>query len=63
MLTGCVLAHLLGYYLSVTFELPRLNLYYLLAGVVVLWVVGLASALVPARRAALVSPAIATRTV
>lgn len=63
VLTGCVLALLLGYYLSVTFELPRLNLYYLLAGVVVLWVVGLASALVPARRAALVSPAIATRTV
>jgi putative ABC transport system permease protein len=61
--TGCVLALLLGYWLSTTFELPRLNLYYLVAGVVVLWVVGLASALVPARRASLVSPAIATRTV
>ena len=29
---GCVLALLLGYWLSTTFELPRLKLYYLLAG-------------------------------
>ena len=63
VLVGCVLALVLGYWLSTTFELPRLNLYYLVAGVAVLWVVGLAAALVPARRAALVSPAIATRTV
>jgi putative ABC transport system permease protein len=63
VLVGCVLALVLGYWLSTTFELPRLNLYYLVAGVAVLWGVGLAAALVPARRAALVSPAIATRTV
>ena len=61
--SGCVLALVLGYWLSTTFELPRLKLYYLVAGVVVLWAVGLAAALVPARRASLVSPAIATRTV
>jgi putative ABC transport system permease protein len=60
---GCVLALLLGYWLSMTFELPRLKLYYLVLGVVVLWVVSLVAALRPARRAALVSPAIATRTV
>jgi putative ABC transport system permease protein len=60
---GCVLALLLGYWLSTTFELPRLKLYYLLLGVVVLWTVSVLAALRPARRASLVSPAIATRTV
>ena len=63
VLLGCVLALLLGYCLSSMFELPRLKLYYLVAGVVVLWVVGQAAALWPARRAARVSPAVATRTV
>jgi putative ABC transport system permease protein len=63
VVTGCVLALLLGYWLSTTFELPRLNLYYLVGGVVVLWIVSLAAALRPARRASMVSPAIATRTV
>ena len=63
VVTGCVLALLLGYWLSTTFELPRLKLYYLLGGVLVLWVVSLAAAFRPARRASMVSPAIATRTV
>lgn len=60
---GCLLALLLGYWLSTTFELPRLKLYYLVFGALGLWVVGLAATLVPARRAAAVSPAVATRTV
>jgi len=60
---GCVLALVLGYWLSTTFELPRLKLYYLVFGVAGLWVVSLAAALRPARRASMVSPAIATRTV
>jgi putative ABC transport system permease protein len=60
---GCVLALLLGYWLSTMFELPRLKLYYLVAGVAVLWAIGLTAALWPARRAARVSPAVATRTV
>jgi putative ABC transport system permease protein len=60
---GCVLALVLGYWLSTTFELPRLKLYYLVFGVVILWTVSLAAALRPARRASVVSPAIATRTV
>jgi putative ABC transport system permease protein len=60
---GCVLALLLGYWLSTVFELPRLKLYYLVGGAVGLWLLSLAAALRPARRAARVSPAIATRTV
>jgi len=63
VLTGCVLALLLGFWLSTTFELPRLKLYYLVGGVAVLWAIGLAAAWMPARRAARVSPAVATRTV
>jgi putative ABC transport system permease protein len=60
---GCILALLLGYWLSTTFELPRLKLYYLVFGVMGLWSVSLAAAFRPARRASMVSPAIATRTV
>jgi len=63
VVVGCVLALLLGYWLSTTFELPRLKLYYLVVGAGVLWVVSLVAALRPARRASMVSPAIATRTV
>jgi putative ABC transport system permease protein len=63
VVVGCVLALVLGFWLSSVFELPRLKLYYLVAGVLALWTVGLAAALWPARRAARVSPAVATRTV
>ncbi|HET9693394.1 MAG TPA: FtsX-like permease family protein [Steroidobacteraceae bacterium] len=63
VVAGCVLALVLGYWLSTTFELPRLKLYYLVGGALGLWLVSLAAALRPARRASLVSPAIATRTV
>jgi len=63
VLVGCVLALGLGAELSVMFQLPRLPLYYLAFGVVVLWLIGLGATLYPARRAASVAPAIATRTV
>jgi len=63
VVAGCVLALALGYWLSTAFELPRLNLYYLVAGVLALWIISLAAALWPARRASMVSPAVATRTV
>jgi putative ABC transport system permease protein len=63
VVAGCLLALLLGYWLSTAFELPRLNLYYLVAGVLGLWIVSLVAALWPARRASMVSPAVATRTV
>lgn len=63
VLAGCVLALGLGYWLSAQFELPRLPLWYLVGGVAALWTVGLGAAMVPARRASHVSPAVATRTV
>jgi putative ABC transport system permease protein len=63
VVVGCVLALALGYWLSTQFELPRLPLWYMVGGVLALWVVGLGAAMIPARRAALVSPAVATRTV
>jgi putative ABC transport system permease protein len=63
VVTGCVLALALGYWLSRLFELPRLPLYYLVGGALALWAIGLGAALVPSRRAARVSPAVATRTV
>jgi putative ABC transport system permease protein len=62
-LSGCALALAAGMYLAVTYELPRLPLFYLVGGVVLLWTIGLLAVLVPARRAASISPAVATRTV
>jgi putative ABC transport system permease protein len=44
-----------------TYELPRLPWYYLPIGAVALWVLGQLAVLWPARRAAAVPPAIATR--
>lgn len=63
VLVGCTLALALGSRLSVMFRIPRLPLYYLAFGVVALWLIGLGASLLPARRAASVAPAIATRTV
>lgn len=62
-LLGSVLALAVGYWLTLHYSLPRLDLGYLLAGVVVLWLIGLLAAWQPARRAASVAPSVATRTV
>lgn len=63
VLAGCALALAVGYWLSVRYDLPRLDLYYLVAGVIFLWIVGELAAWQPARRAASVPPSVATRTV
>lgn len=60
---GCGMALAIGYWLSVQYELPRLDLYYLVGGVLAVWLIGLAAAWQPARRASAISPAVATRTV
>ncbi|MCW0378444.1 putative ABC transporter permease YknZ [Xanthomonas sacchari] len=65
--TGIVLGMLLAYaanlYLMSAYELPRLPLWYLPVGAVVLWLLGQLAVLPPARRAAAVPPAVATRSV
>jgi putative ABC transport system permease protein len=60
---GCTLALAAGIKLSTLYEMRRLPLYYLVGGVLLLWIVGLLAVLVPARRAASISPAVATRAI
>jgi putative ABC transport system permease protein len=63
VLVGCGMALGVGYWLSNQFDLPRLDLYYLVGGVAGLWAIGQLAAWQPALRAARVSPAMATRSV
>jgi putative ABC transport system permease protein len=63
VVVGCCLALGIGFWLSTEYQLPRLNLYYLVGGVLGLWVVGQVAAWQPSLRAAKVSPAMATRNV
>jgi putative ABC transport system permease protein len=60
---GCGLALAAGHWLATQYELPRLDLYYLVAGVAGLWLVGQLAAWQPSLKAAKVSPAMATRNV
>jgi putative ABC transport system permease protein len=60
---GSALALAVGYWLSLQYKLPRLDLYYLAAGVPVLWIIGQLAVWQPARKASAVSPSVATRTV
>ena len=63
VLAGCVFALAAGYWLSLEYALPRVDLYYIVGGVLIMWLIGLAAAWHPSRRAARISPALATRTV
>ena len=63
VVAGCCLALAAGFWLSTRHQLPRLDLYYLVGGVLGLWVIGQLAAWQPSRKAAKVSPAMATRTV
>lgn len=60
---GLILTTILNYYLVQTFELQRLPLWYLPVGLAAIWSLGLMASFGPARRAARVAPAVATRTV
>ena len=63
VLAGCALALAAGYWLSLEYSLPRLDPYYLVGGVLLLWGIGQLAAWQPAQRASAVSPSVATRTV
>jgi len=60
---GALLAFGFGQWLSAMYSLPRLDPMYVVLGMVLLWVLGQLAVFIPARRAAAIPPAIATRTV
>jgi putative ABC transport system permease protein len=60
---GSLLALLAGLWVSRVYALPRIQLGYICGAVVTFWLLGQLAAILPARRAAAISPAIATRTV
>jgi putative ABC transport system permease protein len=60
---GVVLTVVVAYWLETSFELTRLDWRYLPPGVLALWVLSSLAAFEPARRAASVPPAVATRSV
>ena len=58
---GMLLAYSINVWLMTRYELPRLPLLYLPIGALLLWALGQIAVFWPARRAALVPPAVATR--
>ncbi len=60
---GVVLTVAVAYWLETSFELERLDWRFLPAGIVTLWVLSSLAVFEPARRAATVPPAVATRSV
>ncbi|QRN55875.1 ABC transporter permease [Dyella caseinilytica] len=62
VMLGMLLAYGLNIWLMLSYELPRLPVYYLPISVVALWLLGQLAVLAPALRAAAVPPVVATRT-
>lgn len=60
---GVILTLLVAYWLEVTFAMDRLDWRYLPYGIFVLWLLSSLAAMEPARRAASVPPAVATRSI
>ena len=60
---GVFLTVVVAYWLEVSFELPRLDWRYLPGGILALWALSSLAVIEPARRAARVPPAVATRNV
>ena len=63
IILGMLMAYGINQLLMGKYELPRLPLHYLPIGAIALWVLGQLAVLGPARRAAAVPPAVATRSV
>ena len=63
VIVGAILAFAFGQWLSSAYGLERLQPAYVLAGIPLLWLLGQVAVYVPARRAAAIPPAVATRTV
>ena len=60
---GAFLAFGFGQWLSALYSLPPLDWTYVAIGIVLMWIVGQLAVVIPARRAAAIPPATATRTV
>ncbi len=60
---GAVLTVVVAYWLETSFSLPRLDWSFLPIGIATLWVLSTLAVIEPARRAAAVPPAVATRSV
>lgn len=60
---GAILTVAVAYWLETSFSLPRLDWNYLPIGIVTLWILSTLAVIEPARRAASVPPAVATRSV
>ena len=60
---GCLLTVAIAYWLEVSFQTPRLDWRFLPGGILVLWLLSTLAVFIPARRAAWIPPAVATRTV
>jgi putative ABC transport system permease protein len=60
---GAFLTVAVAYWLEVSFQLPRLDWRYLPAGIGILWLLSSLAVIEPARRAASVPPAVATRSI
>ena len=63
IILGMLMAYGINQLLMAKYELPRLPLHYLPIGAVALWILGQRAVFGPARRAAAVPPAVATRSV
>ncbi len=63
VIAGVALTLMLNYHLATEYSLEKLDPVYVPFGIVAMWALGLAAVFWPARRASMISPAVATRTV